>query len=91
MRTILIIQSLIILAGAYYIYTLAHPSEEHVFTDDSVTTAPLAIPATTEAPVDSVLDASTTTDSNNFGNQPLGNDSGMEFPIPDDESLLQVR
>jgi hypothetical protein len=92
MRTILIIQSLIILAGAYYIYTLAHSTPTPV--DEP---AAELLPQTDVSPasVDREDETKETTDDETapaIGTTITGpNDAGMEFPIPDDEMMLEVR
>lgn len=90
MRTILIIQSLIIIAGAYYIYTLSHSREEATTT----VSEPVIIESTEVESADQADDASNEeveTDDQASENMPLGNDIGMEFPTPDSEADLEVR
>lgn len=92
MRTLLIIQALIIVGGAYYIYTLSHTNDDansnlnensniiiQSSTTDSIAGAEQVDTATE---VEAEADAS---------DLPIGNDIGMEFPIPDNEMDLQVR
>jgi len=86
MRTLILIQSLIIVAGAYYIFTLAHtndnalprPVTETNGTNDIV----IEIDETPDLPHDQSLNESANTP---VAPLPVGNDIGMEFPIPDDE------
>jgi hypothetical protein len=88
MKLIIIIQTLIIVAGAYYVYLLTHPKE---VTIESVptTTAPVVeegavrenyTPPTENPPADPA-----TLDSEVMGHS----DVGMEFPVPDED--IQVR
>jgi hypothetical protein len=87
MKLIIIIQSLIIIAGAYYVYTLSHTTEVIV---ESAPTIKMNIepgmvregytPPTENPPVDPVK-----ADSEVTGHS----DVGMEFPIPDEN--IEVR
>lgn len=94
MRTLLVIQSLIIIAGAYYVYTLAHTNDEMTTTiSEPVVTIESSVAPTTDRSGEA--DTQPTEDLPNDNqppeNMPLGNDIGMEFPIPDNEADLQVR
>ncbi len=84
MKIILVIQSLIILACAYYIYTLAYPTKE---VEEVVEVAPL--PTSTPALVE--VEATTTVETE--ANTPVPsagpNDAGMEWPVFD--GALEVR
>lgn len=84
MKIILVIQSLIILAGAYYIYTLAYPTNEEA---EVVEVVPL--PTSTPAVVE--VEATTTVTSDTSAPAPSAgpNDAGMEWPVFDGE--LEVR
>lgn len=94
MRTLLVLQSLIIIAGAYYVYTLAHTEDERPSTisEPVVSIESVAAPDTDRGsqvetqPIDDLP-----RDNQPPENMPLGNDIGMEFPIPDNEADLQVR
>jgi len=93
MRKIIILQSIIILAGAYYIYTLQQDrlAEERETSsragqiDATINKDDTAAPATTESP------AAATTEAESSSEIGGASDVGMEFPIPDDEADLQVR
>lgn len=93
MRTLLIIQSLIIVAGAYYIYTLAHTRDGELEKNSGESGVGVEIATTTEvSDEENQSEATITTPSEtDIMDLPLGNDIGMEFPIPDDELDLQVR
>ncbi len=84
MKIILVIQSLIILAGAYYIYTLAYPAKE---VEEVVEVAPL--PTSTPAAVE--VEAATTVETKSTTPAPSAgpNDAGMEWPVFEGE--LEVR
>ncbi len=84
MKIILVIQSLIILAGAYYIYTLAYPTKE---VEEVVEVAPLptSTAAVVEVEASSVDEVDTSVPAPNAG----PNDAGMEWPIFEGE--LEVR
>lgn len=91
MRIILIIQSLIILAGAYYVYTLTRTSEDFVSEFESVSNIETKIrsennsSAIEEDNNDTVL-------SNDGSNMIEGaNDLGMEFPMPVDDEVPESR
>jgi hypothetical protein len=75
MKIILVIQSLIILVGAYYIYTLAYPTKE---VEEVVEVAPL--PTSTPAAVEIEATATTETKSNTPAPSAGPNDAGMEWP-----------
>jgi hypothetical protein len=88
MRTIVIVQTLIIIAGAYYIYTLSQapapePEVETIQTDPVVPVTPP--PVVEAAPV--VVPATTTVSTDPSGHS----DVGMEFPIIDEGIDLQSR
>ena len=84
MRTILITQSLIILIGAYYIYTLSQipaPTPETKILTSPTSTEP-NVKSTT---VDSSTEMSATSSSSTMdisATNTLPNDAGMEYPIP---------
>jgi hypothetical protein len=86
MKIIIIIQSLIILAGAYYIYTLSAPI---VIDEPSPTITPALIiregytPPTANPPA--VTESTTTIETGVSG----PSDAGMEYPILDSE--VEVR
>lgn len=89
MRKIIVLQSLLILAGAYYIYTLqqsaASPATEIEVievSNQSNETAPAA------ATTDDTVEATTTTEVQSTSDITGPSDVGMEFPIPDDESAI---
>lgn len=94
MRTILIIQSLIIVAGAYYIFTLAHTNDE---SSDQTDKSSIRIEVLEREDGEVDKEAKLNGEENFAetdqidGDLPLGNDIGMEFPIPDNEADLQVR
>jgi len=91
MRIIIIVQSLIILVGAYYIYTLVYNDGAQSTAAEQDAPAQYSDPLVIDEPVaeDQIEESDYTimTDSPITG----PNDAGMEFPIPDDESLLEVR
>lgn len=84
MKIILVIQSLIILAGAYYIYTLAYPTKE---VEEVVEVAPLG----TSTPAAAEIEATTTVETKTNAPVPSAgpNDAGMEWPVF--EGDLEVR
>jgi len=91
MRLVLIVQSLIILAGAYYVYTLSRPTPTEPVGENS------APPSEIQIQVEST--AGTDEQANEPAPEPAAgeviiteghNDLGMEFPIPD-EGVLEVR
>lgn len=87
MRTIVIIQSIIILVGAYYIYTLVHNSEPSMVIENNIEESSNdLISEMVETDTVPVNDVDISTESLITG----PNDVGMEFPIPDDESLLEM-
>jgi hypothetical protein len=87
MKLIIIIQSLIIIAGAYYVYSLGQPVEE------VVVPAPVDVPVVDPGvpregyapPTENPPADPATLNSEVTGHS----DVGMEFPIPDEE--IQVR
>lgn len=82
MKIILVIQSLIIIAGAIYIFTL-NSNESAMDTSEVTELLPPPPPPPPAAPVDAAIEATT---------QPTTmppNDAQMEWPIPDGE--LEVR
>lgn len=85
MRLILIIQSLIILAGAYYVYTLTRTPEEPTGQES---TSNISIEVKRE---DEVTETSAEEVSNSTNDEDVTveghNDLGMEFPMPDDGEL----
>lgn len=86
MRTIIIIQTLIIIAGAYYIYTLSQapviaPEPEPVVIEEVVTPVPEPVVETEPEPDMSSVSADLTGHS----------DVGMEFPTMDEDVQLEVR
>ncbi len=87
MRTLLILQSAIIAAGAYYIFTLAHTSDRETFSGDNETASQIDIVATTTITSsvdrnDEMVEDVSTADMTSVS---VGNDIGMEFPIPDSD------
>ncbi len=84
MKIILVIQSLIILAGAYYIYTLAYPAKE---VEEVVEVAPL--PTSTPAAVEVEATSSAEVDTSIPAPSAGPNDAGMEWPVFEGE--LEVR
>jgi hypothetical protein len=93
MRAVLVIQSLIILGGAYYVYTLTRPPAVTPASTPSVVVpeVPPAVERADETPTatttpDEVLVSSSSAVIITEGD----NDLGMEFPIPD-EGVLEVR
>jgi hypothetical protein len=88
MRTIIIIQTIIILAGAYYVYQLSQPKEMPASPTLEATTTPAFLegytpPTENPPPFENV--ATTTQESDITGHS----DVGMEYPIMDGE--LEVR
>lgn len=88
MRIIIIIQTLIILAGAYYLYQQSQPAEMPTTPTLEATTTPALLegytpPTENPPPFDNV--ATTTVESDITGHS----DVGMEYPIMDGE--LEVR
>ena len=88
MKLIIIIQTLIIIAGGYYVYLLSHPKET-VVAPAPATTMPVVepgtpregyVPPTANPPADP-----TTLDSEVTGHS----DVGMEFPTPDEDMQAQ--
>ncbi|MFN3188539.1 MAG: hypothetical protein ACK42D_03315 [Candidatus Paceibacteria bacterium] len=94
MRIVLIIQSLIILLGAYYVYTLTRTSSDS--SNEEVSSSNIEVEVRREI-TPSVVNESD--DEDNTAQMNGGgiivteghNDLGMEFPIPDDENELEVR
>lgn len=82
MRIVIIIQSLIILAGAYYVYTLTRAPEEPAGQENTsninieVKREDEIAETTAEGVSDSTNDEDVTVEGHN--------DLGMEFPMPDD-------
>lgn len=89
MRKIIILQSLLILAGAYYIYTLQQSSNSVTKPEQTQDQSADDVVETTEA--DEVAVATTTADVATTSGISGPSDVGMEFPIPDNEADLQVR
>jgi hypothetical protein len=87
MKLIIIIQTLIIIAGAYYVYLLSNPKE--IVEPVSETSMPVVEPGTPRQdytpPTENPPADPTTLNSEVTGHS----DVGMEFPIPDEE--IQVR
>ncbi len=89
MKTIIIIQTLIIIAGGYYVYLLNNPKTE-VVVEPSVNTMPAApapgtvregyTPPTSNPPIDPVTASSSVTGHS---------DVGMEYPTLDTEAQSQ--
>jgi len=86
MRTIILIQAIIIVLGAYYLYTLTHvtkveqspaPVVEMVPASTTSTIHPGYVPPTTQPPKDDVSSSATSTVK---GATDVG---GMEYPNPD--------
>jgi hypothetical protein len=80
MRTLLIIQSLIIALGAYYIYTIAHTR------DGEFDRQPDIVDSKNVELSPEIKDLSEATEFDTDADQLLfegNNDIGMEFPIPD--------
>lgn len=90
MRIVLIIQSLIILLGAYYVYTLTRPSFEA--TDRETATSTIEI---NELQREAAEDTTAEDEDNVTVQQDADgviimeghNDMGMEFPIPDADTF----
>lgn len=89
MRKIIIVQAIIILVGAFYIYTL-HTSDG-VEDTTTVRVVPAAEQSTSPvpAPVAPTTNESDALESTSEATITGPSDVGMEFPIPDDESMLQ--
>jgi len=86
MRIVLIIQSLIIFAGAYYIYTLTRPAVAPALSEtEEVSTVLIEtkVESEVELPVEDEqelnVESATIIEEHN--------DLGMEFPVPDEEVL----
>ncbi|MFM2340204.1 MAG: hypothetical protein RLZZ360_840 [Candidatus Parcubacteria bacterium] len=81
MKIILVIQSLIILACAYYIYSLSRETDIPA----AVVTEVIPAPTSTTALVDKV-EASSTPKTNTDTSTPSAgpNDAGMEWPVFDE-------
>ena len=80
MRLILIIQTIIIVAGAYYIYTLRQSDEIVTPSTASTTPLPPPVPVRAEpAPVEATSSTEVQTDISG------PNDAGMEWPTLDEE------
>lgn len=87
MKLIILIQTLIIIAGGYYVYLLTHEKEVPVAAEPTIemnieSDLPKDgyVPPTENPPAETIVDET----------GPIGHsDMGMEFPIPDDD--LQVR
>jgi hypothetical protein len=89
MRIVLIVQSLIILLGAYYVYTLTRtPSSENMENSNIQVEVRRETFESTGEKKDSEL--MTETNSDGVIVQDGANDLGMEFPVPD-EGVLEVR
>jgi hypothetical protein len=86
MKIILVIQSLIILACAYYIYSLSRETDVPA----AVVTEFMPAPTSTPAEVDEV-EASSTTKTNTDTSMPSAgpNDAGMEWPVFDEGVEVQ--
>ena len=89
MRKIVIIQAIIILVGAFYIYTL-HTSEV-VEDTTTIRVVPAAEQPALPAPAPAAASSNESVRSESAAETTITgpSDVGMEFPIPDDESLLQ--
>jgi hypothetical protein len=81
MKIILVIQSLIILAGAYYIYTLSHETAEPEVVVNEVIPAPTSTPATIEVEETATVETKANTPVPIAG----PNDAGMEWPVFEDD------
>ncbi len=88
MRFILLLQSLVIIAGAYYIYTLRQGGDASVESPigEEVTHDVFEVASTTTPP-EAVPIATTTPDLPIAG----PNDAGMEWPILEAEQGLQAQ
>jgi hypothetical protein len=85
MRTILLVQTLIIIAGAYYVYTLTHPTAVTPVEAPAPVVrveAPKVTPhdSTPQATTTGVTTTTTTTVKTNIGGP---HDAGMEWPTLD--------
>lgn len=92
MRIVLIIQSLIILLGAYYVYTLTRTPVESV-NDENPSNIEINV-RQEEGMVNVEEEDEGGVTSETSGEVIISdgpNDMGMEFPTPDDEDELQVR
>jgi len=88
MRIVLIIQSLIILLGAYYVYTLTRtPASEDDENDSNITVEVRreSFDSDTNKQESEVMPETNTNDGVII--QDGANDLGMEFPVPDDDTL----
>jgi hypothetical protein len=82
MKIILIIQSLIIVAGAYYLFTLNHEVVTEV--------QPVVVETLPETPAATTTDEAVTTRETDVSSDIAGpNDAGMEWPTIEGE--LEVR
>ncbi len=88
MRIILIIQSLIILAGAYYVYTLTRAPEEPTG-QESTSNINIEVKREDETEQTNTEEASSNT--NDDVTVEGHNDLGMEFPMPDDGEVPESR
>ena len=100
MRTIVIIQAIVILIGAYYIYTLSHVRDDEQNSgndanDLSELVAPIELPSSDNEETASVPSAPAGIPEDLEGL--TGNDLGMEYPILDEgvelrfDAELEVR
>lgn len=81
MRTILLVQTLIIIAGGYYIYLISHPGEVTSPTVTEEVVVPDTTPATKKVGVSEAPKIATTSSSTTVTTDPQGpHDAGMEWP-----------
>lgn len=86
MRIIILIQTIIIIVGAYYVYTLSKGAAEQEGADSAISIEVVETPApTSPQEVEAEVSASTTADVPVSG----GNDAGMEYPTLDTEVFPQ--
>ena len=86
MRIVLIIQSLIILAGSYYVYTLTRPATDNLGEESTAANIEIKVQGESEANAedeDTSLDEAVISEGHN--------DLGMEFPMPDNGDNLESR
>jgi hypothetical protein len=91
MRIVLIIQSLIILAGAYYVYTLTRTPAEEI-DDGSSSNINIEVRREEETSTVQSADEEEVTGNTGEGNFVDGaNDLGMEFPMPVEDEVPESR
>lgn len=88
MKLIIIIQSLIIIAGAYYVYLLTH-STEVIVEPTPTNTMPVVEPGTVREGYTPPTE-NPPADPAELNSEVTGHsDVGMEFPVPDEEIQVQ--